>query len=202
MNNVTINLENSIVSYTTSLYFINQEAADIVKMYFATTASSLVSALATNSTPATTTGGGGLSKLQFVNGITICQQLQNFFGNAAVTTGDYFGNCETMVNANTPATTALSTDVENLGGRIAALAANLIQLNKDGNNINKAYSASGLSGILGSIASTTIVFGCNVTQSRLIGGVVLVQQFLNFLQNLTVTTGDYYTTVSIWVNGS
>jgi len=200
MNNVTQQLEDLITAFAGSLYSMNTEVNDIVKAYFATTASSLINGLATSSTPATVQTG--LSKGQYVNGITLLQNLQNFFGNAAVSTGDYLGTAETLINGSNNATTQLSNDVESLGLRIKAVSQNLIQLYKDGTNINKVYNASGLSGFLGSVSASTIVYGCSTTQSKFIGGIVLVQQLLNFLGNSAVSTGDYYTTVANWVQGS
>lgn len=200
MNNVTQQLETAITSYAGSLYFMYAEANDVVKAYFATTASSLISGLSTGSTPATVQTG--LNKTQYLAGITMLQNFQNLIGNAAVTTADYLGSAETLINGSNFATTQLSNDVESLGLRMKTFSQNLIQLEKDGTNINKIYSASGLSGILGSIAASTIVYGCSTTQSKLIGGVVLVQQALNYLGNASVTTGDYYSTVANWVQGS
>jgi len=200
MNNVTQQMETAITAFAGSLYFMNTEATDIVKAYFATTATTLISGLSTGSTPATVQTG--FNKTQYLAGITLLQNLQNFFGNASVTTSDYLGTCETLINGSNFATTQLSNDVESIGLRMKAVSHNLIQLEKDGTNINKIYSASGLSGILGSIASSTIVYGSSTTQSKFIGGIVLVQQLLNFLGNSAVTTGDYYTTVANWVQGS
>jgi len=200
MNNTTLTIENSLVSYANSLYAMSNEATDIVKLYFATTASTLVGALATDTTPATVTSA--LSKGQLINGITLLQQLQNFFGNAAVSSGDYMGTAQNLVNGDYPANATLSPDVENIGNRLKVVGQNAIQLSKDGALLVKTYNASGLSAIIGSISGSTIVFGCNLSQAKFVSGVVLVEQFLALMNKDSVSTGDYLTTVVNFVQGS
>ena len=200
MNNITQTIEGQIINFMNSLYSMNNEVNDLVHYYFNTTATTLVSGLATNTTPATV--ATAIDKAQFINGITICQQLQNFFGNVAVAQTDYETYANGLINGSTPANTPLSNDVENIGIRLKALAQNVIQLKKDATNTVKAYNSSYLSAIIGGIPASNVVYGCNTPQAKFVSGVVLLMQYENFVTNQSVVPGDYLSTIVNWVLGA
>lgn len=202
MNNVTMTLENNLITLANSLDWISHEAKDLYQYFWGTTANTLVGALATDATPATTAAGGSLNKAQFTNGITLCTALNNFFGNSAVSQGGYQAIADTLINGNSPAGAALSNDVENIGLRLKALGGALIQLKKDADTLQTIYSSSYISAIIGGLPAPMIVYGCNLTQAKLISGMVLVDQLKKFLLNEAVATGDYQSTVTNLVVGA
>lgn len=202
MNNVTMTIENNLKTFANSLHWMSAEAKDLYQYFWGTSANTLVGGLATDGTAATTQAGGALTKAQFTNGITLCTALNNFFGNAAVSQGGYLAIADTLINGNTPAGAALSQDVENIGARIKTLAAALIQLRKDADNLSDVYDSSYLSAIIGGLPASMIVYGTSLPQAKLVSGMVLVEQFEKMLLNEAVTTGDYQSTITNLVYGA
>lgn len=200
MNTITQTIENNIISFCQSLASMNAEVTDISQYYFGSTASTLIGNVTDGTTGVTVSSS--LDKTQFLSGITLCQALQNFFNNSAVTASNYLQTCDGLIHGHSAASAILSPDVEDIGSRIKAIAQNLIQLRKTGDDIVKSYNASQLSGIIGSLSPQTVVYGCNTTQGKFISGIVLVEQLIAFLTGQTVSQSDYATTISNWVYGS
>jgi len=200
MNSVTQTLESNIISLCGNFALMINEVNDLNDYYFNSTASSLINSVSGNTTAVTVSSS--LEKQEFVNGMTLVQNLVDFFGNAAVTTSNYLSTCDNLINGSVTASSVLSQDVENIGSRLKTLGQNLIVYWKTATNINKLYNSSGLSGFLSSLSDYIVVYGCSTTQNRFLSGVVLVEQFLNLMNNSAVTTDDYYSTVSQWVNGA
>ncbi len=202
MNSITQQIESQLIEQCTTMLAMSQEVSDLYQYYFASPASSLINALPTSTSPATTQNNGALSQSNFTGGITLAQALMNFFGNTSVSTSSYRQYADALLNGSYPISTPLSMDVENIGGRLRNLGANLIQLGKDAASTVKAYNASSLSSVIGSIPSATVIYGCSTTQSKFVSGIVLLEQLQNFLTGSAVTTGDYLSTVTNFVLGS
>lgn len=198
MNQATLNLETSITGIAQALAFISSEASTLNKYYFDSGASTLVNALATADTPATL--ASALTKGEVTNGITMIQELVDFFGNASVATGDYQSTADNLINGSNPIGAALSQDVENIGNRLKVIGTNLRSIRNDCEATVKLYNSSELSAVIGSLSSSLIIYGCSTSQSKMISGIVLCQQVVKFLNNEAVTTGDYQSTVSNWIN--
>lgn len=198
MNDTSQKLETAILAVATSLKSIRNESSDVYKVYFATGADALVSALAANGTAATVTTK--LTKSEIINGITFIGELNDFFDNAAVAQGDYLQSLENLINGSDQAGAALSNDVEAIGTRLKELAEDCVEVFKQAKDILKAYSASELSAVVSAISTTTVVFGCSTTKAKLSSGITLVEQFKKMINNEAVTTGDYSSTVSSWVD--
>jgi len=202
MNNVTATMETNLINLAQSFLWLNKEVNDLYSYYWGTNVNTLISGLATGTTPATTASSGSLDKTNYTNGITLITALMNFFGNSAVTTANYLVDAYGLINGSTPASSPLSNDVENIGSRLVTVGNNCISYYKSSQDLVKSYSACGLSGIIGSIASTNVIFGCNLTQAKFVSSMVLMTQFNNLMGNSVVTTGDYLSTVSNLVMGS
>lgn len=202
MNTVTLDIENQLIAIATTLYSMNSEVVDIYQYYWGSNAHTLIDGLASGSTPATTGASGSYSKTDIINGITIMDTLQKFFGNQSVTQGGYLGVADSLRNSSTPASVPISNDVENIGARIKIVILNIIQLNKDMANVEKTYNASYLSAIIGGIPASNIIFGSNLAQAKLLAGIVLIQQFQKMLTNQAVTQADYLTTITNLVANS
>ena len=202
MNTITSQIEQQLITQCTTMLAMNQEVIDLSQYYFASPASGLINALPTADSPATTQNNGALSQSNFQGGITLVQALLAFFGNSSVSTSNYKTYANALINGSFPIVTPLSADVENIGGRLRTLGANFIQLGKDSANTIYAYNNSSLSSVIGSIPSSTVVFGCNTVQSKFVSGIVLLEQFQNFMTGSAVTTGNYISTIGNFVLGS
>lgn len=198
-NDITLTIEQSMKSSTLSLVNMKDEVDDIVKQYFATGSSDLIVGVSGDSTPVTV--GSKLTKGKFVNGITMAQNLQNMLTNVAVTSGDYMSTSMNLINGTTAANAVLSEDVEVIGTRLVTLANSLIQLKKSCGTILNQYNSSELSGALTQLQASTIVFGCSTPKLKFIDGMNLCSQMINFMQNASVTQGDWMSTVTKWASG-
>lgn len=196
MNNTSLVVETTITSIAGSLKNVRDESGELYKSYFATGSNTLVDGLSTGGTAATVSSK--LTKTEFVNGISMLEQLNNFFGNAAVTQADYVASAINLTNGTTAAGAALSSDVENIGDRLRQMGRDLIEIKKMCDSTLKVYSASELSPAVAALSSTTVVFGCSSTKSKMGSGITLLEQFVKLMTNLAVTTGDYSSTVSQW----
>lgn len=198
-NDISLSIENNMRSAALSMSTVKTEADDIVKTYFATGASSQIAGLATDGTAATV--GSKLTKAKFINGITMAQQLQNFFANASVVTDDYMATSANLINGSDAAGAALSQDVEVLGARLVTMGNTMIQLKKSCESMLSAYNSSELAAAIVSISLPTVVYGCSTSKQKFVDGMNLCQQVVNFMGNSAVTTGDWNSTVNKWAQG-
>lgn len=194
-NNTSSNLQKSLYTVATELAGVREEVDFIVKNYFATTASTLVGAAASGDAVTVTSK---LTKAEFTAGITMSQQLQNFFTNQVVTTADYMASVHNLINGSNPLTTALSQDVEAIGDKLVNLANKSLLLSKSCQSIIAAYNASELASALAAMSSTTIVFGADIPKQLFVDGVTLCQEVFDFYGNASVTQADWMSTISKW----
>jgi hypothetical protein len=197
MNNVSARIEASIGSFASSANALKSEVDDILSAYFATDASGFVDGLSSASTPATVSTK--LTKGQYQNMIGTLQQVQKFFTNQVVTTGDYLNSIENVLHASAVLVTPLSNNVESIGERLKAAGAVMVGLYSDSKASVKAYNVSELGAAVTALSSQTIVFGSSTSASKFLSGVVLMDQFSRMIGNLSVTTADYLSTVLIWI---
>jgi hypothetical protein len=198
MNNVSSVVESQIQSLSKQLLSMMSAASNIAKNYTATNAETLIQGLATSSTPATVSTA--LDQYQFESGITFCTQIAAFFGNSSVSSADYLGICQNLLSGSTPALSALSPGVENLGNQLYQLAQNVIQYYQNAVIMNAAYNQNGLAQTVSAISSDQVVPGCNTTADSFTAGITMVAQFINLMTNQSVTTGNYLNTASAWTN--
>lgn len=110
-----INLANSLLAVMGSLSNLKQQIDQIVSIYNAEQVNTVWSAMATaalnadgslgaaDASPVTThpitVGSINKSEAQLISGMTCIEQLQNFFNNVAVTTGNYIQTVRDLNNA-------------------------------------------------------------------------------------------------------
>lgn len=193
VNRVSENLERSLVSSAIELNAMKQDSDEIVKAYFATSASTLVGAAASED-PVTV--GSKLSKTKFIAGITVAQQLQNLFTNQVVSANDYLSSVHNLINGSAAAPSALSQDVEVIGNKLVLLGTKSLSIQKSCQNILAAYNSSELAAALVPVSLNTIVFGAGMTKQLFVDGMNLCQQLMNFYGNSSVTQGDWISVVS------
>lgn len=196
--NQTLELENELEIFMTTAKALELEASDIYKQYFATDASSTVSALLLNSTPATVSSK--LTKAAVVSGITFVEQLNNFFANSAVSQADYHDTLQDLLYGNASLGSILTVSVESVGTRLQSLAGTCLTLFKKAKTLLDYYSDTEISAAVGAISTTTVVFGATKTKSVYTSGITLVEQFKKMINNEAVTTGDYGATLSKWIS--
>lgn len=194
--NVTVDLESRMASVAAQASTVKRDVDFVVKAYFATTASSLVSGLATEGTAATV--GSKLTKGEFINGITMAQQLQGLFGNQAVTQGDYLATSMNLINGSDAASSALSQDVEVIGTKLVTMGNAMIEVRQFCGGILESYNASELSAALVAVSLNTVVFGGASTKQKFVDGMNLCQQLSNFMNNAAVTQGDWQSIMTKW----
>jgi hypothetical protein len=193
--NVTAQLQVDIKTIMDTFNLMRNEALDLYNLYWKGGVNGDITAAA-GTDPVTQTTR--LTKTQLINGLTFAENINNFFDNIAVTTGDYLATCETNIHGNATAT-LISTATEAFGDRSVQFCADAItqyNLSRDAENW---YNSSELSAMIGSISTQTIVYGSNMTKDDLIAAIVLLQQYQNALENSAVTTGDYKVTVGKWL---
>ena len=198
MNSVTQTIEQNITVLCGQLASAYEEASDIVKAYFSTNASSLVSGAGAND-PVTVSSA--LTKTKYVNGIIMCQQLQNLVGAQVVTTGDYNSSAQNLLHGSNAANAILSGDVESIGSRLQSLAGTLLQMAKASKSLLSIYSSAQLSAALTALSGDPIVYGCNTGKTKFINGINAVQQFANLMGNQDVAQGDYLSIIEAWLQG-
>jgi hypothetical protein len=193
---VTALLQTKIKTVVDSLTTMQGEANDIVKAYWATDASTLVTALP-NATDAATLSTK-LTKAEYNAGVLLMTELSFFFSNQAVSQGDYLTNCDNLKYGSHPSGAKLSEATEQLGVRMNLVALNCVELSKIAQDILNIYLDNQVNTMVAGIDAQRRVPGSDMTQDELVSGVVLVQQFKALLSNLAVTQGDYASTLAKW----
>lgn len=196
MNNVTINIEADFKAFAESMSLIMNEAKDIHSAYFATDASTLVEALASGTTGASF--DSKLTKAQYQNGIGFLEQINKFFNNEAVTTGDYLNTLNNLIYGNAAVPGNIGDAVESLATRMKNLARSCMTHFVTAKDILETYNNSELGTIVAEITGARIVYGANMSVTQLTQGVTLVEQFKKLINNEAVATGLYSANVAIW----
>jgi hypothetical protein len=197
MIDVNKKLQIDIKSVVDSMILLKEESSDIYKAYWSTDANTQVGGLASGDDAATESSK--LTKTNYLNGITLCEDLEDFFGNEAVTTTDYLQNCEKIRYSDAGTPTKLSEATEGLGERIQQVAIDCIVLLQQCRNILQVYSANEVSDMITNLDPERPLGGCQLTASDMNSGITLVEQFKKMLSNEAVSTGDYASTLAKWV---
>lgn len=198
MNNITQVLENEFQSFAVNLQWIMQEAADIDKAYFATDASTLVSALASGTSGASL--DTKLTKAQYQNYIGFVEQLANFFGNSSVTTGDYLNTIDNAIYGNAAVPAKLSDAAESIANRIKVHAQSCLTNFLKAKYLLDLYNNSELSVIIAGCTGARVVYGADMNVTQLTQGITLVEQFKKAVNNEAVATSLYSANVAIWLS--
>jgi hypothetical protein len=196
MNNITSVLQGEFKSFAINLAWVMQEAADIDKAYFATDASTLVGALSSGTSAASL--DTKLTKAQYVNYIGFVEQLANFFGNSAVTTGDYLTNIDQVIYGNAATPAKLSDATESIANRMKVHAQACLTHFLKAKYLMDLYSNSELSVIVAGCTGARMVYGADMNVTQLTQGITLVEQFKKMINNESVVTGLYSANVAVW----
>lgn len=189
-------IEQSITNIFNGLSSIKHEVEEIENAYFNTGASDLVGALATDGTAATVSTK--LTKLEFINGIVLCQQLHDFFTNSATSQSNYINSALNLINGTTAAGGVLSADVEYLGEKMKAVAESVLARDKEIRDVLKLYNDSELTLAINALSSGTIVFETKRTKTMYSNAIFLLTSLGNLLNNISAPQGDFEGTLAVW----
>lgn len=195
MENVSLKLQTDIKTIMSTFETMRNEAKDLYNLYWKGSVSADISLLG-SSDPVCK--AAKLSKQNAVDGITLISELNDFWDNAAVSTGDHIATCQTIRHGDSLLADAISSDLEDYGDRLKQYCTDLITQYNRGRNAYNAYLNSELSLAVAAISTHTIVFGSDMSKDDLSSAITLISQFTNFLENAAVTTGDYKSTLAKW----
>lgn len=180
-------------------FFINMEYAwyegqDIYDVYWKTNANTLITGLSNGTDPATKTTK--LTKDELLAGITLCEKLVAFFGNAAVAQADYNQSIQNILFGDDEITTALSSGVENIGDRLFSLSEILLAQFKEAKDILELYADNGISTQLSGVPAGDKL-GCMTFSKEMFAAyITFIEQFKKMINNEVVATSDYRATLS------
>lgn len=196
MAEVTKVIEDGFRQFASDMSWVMNEAKDIEKAYFATDASTLVSALALDTDGAS--NATKLTKAQYVNAIGFIQQLKNFFDNSAVTQGDYLTNIQQVKYGNAAVPATLSAATEDVANRLKVLCDACLTHFLTAKDLKDLYDNSELSVLVAGLSAGRKIYGANMNNSELTTGITLVEQYKKMINNEAVTQGLYSATIAIW----
>lgn len=192
--NVPKIIQQKLLNIAGTLNLSLEKANTVYKLYWATTVSTDISGYAGGDS---VTIEGGITKNDLVNGLTIAEQVINFFGNSAVTTADYRANIFKIIYTNKPKTPpVVSNPVEELGKEVMSLVWDLINCYNEAKVIYNLYFKNEVSDIVTAIDAQRIVPGSDLTASDMSAGITLLSNFVSFMDNSAVSTADYQSTLS------
>jgi hypothetical protein len=176
---------------------MKEETKDIGKTYWSTDANTKITAAGDTDAVTLSTH---LIKTEYVSGVTLCEALTNFFGNAAVSTSDYLQSCQKIRYGSAAAPTKLSEATEDLGNRMYQVACNCIEIFKECRVILEIYSNNEIGDMIANLDVQRMIPGSEMTKDQLSSAITLVEQFKKMLNNEAVSTGDYAASLAKWQN--
>ena len=197
MQQVTVLLQNSIITIAESMMSLQRECADIFDSYWKTDANTTISGLATGTTPATV--DSKLTKQDYIDGITFAENLEKFFTNTAVSQADYLQTINKVKYGDATLETQHTVATESLGTRIKQMCLDALEIYKQTLDTTELYFDNEIGDALAVMDSHRIMFGCEMTVSDLSNTITMFQQYQNMIQNSSVSTGDYSATLSALV---
>lgn len=196
MRAVTFTLQNNLKSMTIIWRDLWNECLDLEKTYFAAGVSTW---LGTKSDSDSVTVNTKLTKAQYIAGITFIQNVNKFFGNLAVTQGDYLATIANLKYGNAEGAIGVPVAVEAVGDRMKQAALNCLQLFSQSSDNLDYYNENSISLAFSSLSSSIVVFGADMTKDEMVAAAVLLEQWMKFLNNEIVSQADYGSTLSKWI---
>jgi len=196
MSTSTEILESSIKAFMGSMISLQPEVSDLSKLYW--------SEVSTDATYTGLAGGAAatysskLTKQEIINALTIAEQFVAFFGNTALTQGDYLLNMQGIIHGNDAYTNpGISIAIEDFGARSVELCQNLLQLFKDAKDILDLYFDTEISAAIGALTINEIPWH-NFDKVDFLASLTLIENFKKVINNEVAGAGDYGSTVAKW----
>lgn len=192
---VTRQLQIDIKTLVNSWSNMKNEVADIGKAYWATDANTAVAGLGANDAA---TMVSKLTKTEYLAGITLCEQIDKFFTNLALTQSDYLASCQNIIYGNDARTSKLSESVEALGDRMKQVCQDCVTIFKKCKDVLKMYTENEIGTMISAISTTRAIPGSDMIKSELDAGITLCEQFNKLIGNEIATQGDYTSSLAMW----
>lgn len=193
--NLTLELQTYLVDATHSFCEMRYEAADIVNTYWKT---DVPTVLATLSDGDCVGVNARITKANMNLGVTLAEQLVKFFTNQAISQADYNGICQLLKHGNGSLDTPRSVATESLADRMKQLGTDVLTLHRLCQFLNAYYNENEIADLCGVLEPERIVFGSDMTKADLCAVMAMLVQFVNFVDNAAVTTGNYIATLQKW----
>ena len=195
MEQITVQLQNNIITIKDSLKTMELECAGIYDAYWKTDANTTVSGLATGTTPATVESN--LTKQNYIDGLTFSENLEKFFTDTAVAQADYLQTINQIKYGNAVLESQLTTATESIGTRIKQICLDALEIHKQSFDITNMYFDNEVGDCVTVWDNHRIVYGCEMTKIELSNMITMLQQYQNMISNAAVTPGDYSATLSV-----
>lgn len=192
---ITRSLQNDIKKLIHSWAILKEEAKDIGKVYWSTSANAIIGALAGSDAA---TYSSHLTKNEFVNGISLAEALDKLFSNQAVAQVDYLQYCNLLKYGSAATPTMRSEGVEALGVRLMQIGTDCVEIYKSCRLIDEAYHAQEVGDMIANLDSQRVIPGSEMTKDQLGSAYILIEEFMSMMGNAVVTTGNYANTLGLW----
>jgi hypothetical protein len=190
-------LEDKIKELFASFSTLRHESADLYALYWKGSVNTEVGALALASTPAAK--DAKLNKGEMQDGVTLAEKMMNFFNNDAVATADHLAMIEKITHGDAVLATAISNDTEAFGTRVVQFATDLLTQYQRCKVAQDIYTTGEIAGALSGMSAQTVLWGSSATKDDVTSAMTLINEFVDFIENAAVTTGDYKATLAKWL---
>lgn len=190
-------LKDKIVEWMRSNEFLVNEVEAIEQLYFDNGVDTEVNALGAG---ADATNAPSLLKKEDVQaGITLAQEVRDFFQNAAVTQADYRDTINRVRFGEAGGAATPSNSLIEIGDRLLNFA-NDMQVQYDRTrDLTDIYFDNEFDTMIASIANQRRIPGMEgVTRDDLNSAAVMWLEFKDLVENAAVATGDYAATLAKW----
>ena len=192
-NYATKHLQNDLVNIMITMRALSIECKAIYDLYWKTDVTTQISGKGDTDAVAVE---ADLEKQQLTNGITFCEDLNDFFHNSGVTTTDYLASLLKIIYDDAELVTALSEATEQCCNRLKQLAIDVVAAYEESKLILEEYFDNEISDTIAVLDTERLLYGTDIPAGEISAAIVLLQQFQNMLGNSAVTTGDYSATVA------
>lgn len=193
--NLTLELQNYLVDATASFCNMRYESTDIVNMYWKTDVTTVLAALTDGDCVGV---NARITKANMTAGLTLAENIVKFFTNQAISQADYNATCQLLKYGNGTLDTPRSVATESLADRMKQLGTDVLTMHQTSMFLISYYNENEIADLCGVLEDERIVFGSDMTKSDLCAVMALLTQFINFVDNATVTTGNYIATLQKW----
>lgn len=192
---ITRILQTEIKDMMDSWETMKDESVDISKAYWSTDATTQISSA--SATQAVTLSSY-LVKEEYSAGITLMEDMEDFFTGEAVTQTDYRQTCEKLKYGSAVNPVKLSEATEALGARMKTVAINALTLFNKCQNVLKIYNENEVGDMIANLDTQRVIPGSEMTKDDLSSGITMVEQFKKMLNNEVVSTAGYDSTMAKW----
>lgn len=192
---VTRILQTEINDLMTSWETMKDEVIDISKAYWSTDANSQIASA--SATQAVTLSSYYI-KTEYSSGITLLEDMEDFFIGDPVTKTDYRQTCHKLRYGSAATPAKLSEATEDLGARMKVVAVNSLTAFNKCQHVLKIYNENEVGDMIANLDVQRAIPGSEMTKDDLNSGITMVEQFKKMLNNEDVNAADYSVTMAKW----